>query len=520
MPTLFGHTQVVIMVNLFVYLAVIVSGGSVLAIEILGTRILGPFYGVSVYLWSALISVTLAALSTGYAIGGRLADRGPTLKRFSVVIGLAGLWVVVIPWLRDPVLALTASAGLRAAVLLTATVLFFPPLAMLGIVSPYAIRLKASNISVVGRTAGNLYAVSTLAGVAAAVATGFLLIPSLGVNRLTLAVGAALVVTALIGLATARNTKGGVTALFLLPVAAVGLLLATPSVRTKENPQIGLLAVVHSAYAEIRVVEDDGARYLLTDGAIQNVVDAATGESLFSYVDVLDLTRLFFEEPGRMLLVGLGGGSLVKRFVAERWRVEAVEIDPVITRVAGDYFYLDEHETPVHHMDGRRFLSTTEETFDVVIMDAFASSSIPFHLVTRESFALIRSRLDPNGVMAINIVATGWDDVLVHSLAVTMQEVFEHVVVLPMAEPPNTLGNLVLLGSDRPLEPEKEPPVPRDRFSRDYTRAHAWDNRFRVEPNGVPVLTDDYNPVDIWSERIKLIQRKKLHEHLDAELSW
>ena len=103
-------------------------------------------------------------------------------------------------------------------------------------------------------------------------------------------------------------------------------------------------------------------------------------------------------------------------------------------------------------MDGRAFLGTTDETFDLVIMDAFGSSSIPFHLVTRESFALIRSRLVPSGILAMNVEATAWHDILVHSLAATMQEVFKNVVVLPMAEPPNTLGNLVLLASDRPLE--------------------------------------------------------------------
>ena len=135
------------MINFFIYLAVVVSGASVLAIELLGTRIIAPFYGASLYLWSALISITLAALSVGYAIGGRWADRGPKLSRFSLVIGLAGLWIAIIPFLRMPVLAISEAAGLRAAVLITATILFFPPLALLGMVSPYAIRLKAPSLA-------------------------------------------------------------------------------------------------------------------------------------------------------------------------------------------------------------------------------------------------------------------------------------------------------------------------------------------------------------------------------------
>lgn len=506
------------MTNLFIYLAVVISGASVLAIEILGTRILGPFYGVSLYLWSALISVTLAALSAGYALGGRWADRGPTLGRFSAVIGLAGLWILAVPWLRGPTMDLMAHAGLRAAVLLSATVLFFPPLVLLGIVSPYAIRLKASSINVVGRTAGNLYAVSTMASVAAAVATGFVLIPNLGINELTLAVGVALVVTALIGLTTRRNARAGMAALIVLPVAGAILLRTTPSARVKPSPDIGLLAVEHSAYAELRVVDYRGQRYMLIDGGTHTIVDAASGESLFPYVDVLDIAKLFFEKPGRMLVVGLGGGSVVNRFVKDGWQVDAVEIDPVVTRLAFKYFGLKREDASVHHMDGRRFLSTTDDTFDIVIMDAFGSSSIPFHLVTRESFALIRSRLARDGLLAMNVEATAWHDVLVHSLAATMMEIFEYVTVLPMAEPPNTLGNLVLLASDRPLELGTELPAPTDRFSREYHRAHAWDNRFEVEPNRGIVLTDNHNPVDIWAERINLEARKQLHEYFDPVL--
>jgi spermidine synthase len=171
-------------------------------------------------------------------------------------------------------------------------------------------------------------------------------------------------------------------------------------------------------------------------------------------------------------------------------------------------------------MDGRSYFKTAADTFDLVIMDAFGSSSIPFHLVTRESFALIRSRLVANGILAMNVEATGWDDILVRSLAATMQRVFEHVTALPMAEPPNTLGNLVLLASDRPLELANEPPVPMDRFSREYNRAHAWDNRFEVDPEGVPVLTDDHNPVDIWAERVNRVARQSLHEHFAPRVSW
>ena len=137
---------------------VAVSGASVLVVEIAGTRILGPSYGVSLFLWSALIGITLAALAVGYAVGGRLADRGATPARLGLILVGAAAWILLVPFVREPLIAATARLELRAAVLVTATVLFFPPLFLLGMVSPVAIRLRARTLDEVGRVAGELYA--------------------------------------------------------------------------------------------------------------------------------------------------------------------------------------------------------------------------------------------------------------------------------------------------------------------------------------------------------------------------
>ena len=503
----------------YIYLAVIVSGACVLGIEILGTRIIGPFYGVSLYLWSALISVTLAALSLGYAIGGYWADKGPRLRRLCALLGLAGLWIVVIPWLKQPVLERAEWLGLRSAVLLAAFVLFFPPLTLLGMVSPYAIRLKATTIDVVGRTAGNLYAVSTIASVVSAVFTGFFLIPNMGVGRLTFLIGIVLVATALIGFASRQRAK-----VFLPSVAVIFAFVATASrlaPRQYVNPAQGLLLVEQSAYAEIRVVDKDGYRYMLIDGGTHSIVDPETWKSVFPYVDVLDIAKGFFSRPGTMLLVGLGGGSVVKSFAADDWRIDAVEIDPVVTKTAKRFFDLQDSEADIYHMDGRQYLITHDDLYDLIIMDAFGSSSLPFHLVTKESFALMGSRLAPNGVVAVNIEAVGWHDIIVRSLAATLQQVYVHVLVLPVAEPPSEIGNLIILASNRDLELTEKLRDPQSRFGTDYNRLHAWANSFEPDIDGVPVLTDDLNPVDVWAERINRVARENLHDYFGSSgLSW
>ena len=505
------------MQNLYLYVIVFVSGAAVLAIELLGTRVLGPFYGVSLFLWSALITVTLVALSVGYAVGGRWADRGPSFTRLCYPIAGAGLWLLLLPWLRIPVLQATEPIGLRFAVLAAAFLLFAPPLTLLGVVSPYAIRLRASSLGKVGRTAGDLYAISTIGGVFAALLTGFVLIPSVGVGRLIVLVGLTLLGTSLVGLLVVhRSVAVSVTLGGILLLGGLGLA-ALPS---GTDPAGGLISLEHSPYAELRVVDQANRRHLLIDGGTHSSVDPTTYVSDFPYVHVLDVTRYLFPEPGNLLLIGLGGGSVAKAFARHGWRIDSVEIDRVVTEIAYRDFGLTASETEIFHMDGRRYLTTTDERYDVIIVDAFGSSSIPFHLVTREAFALMAARLEPGGVVAINVESIGWRDILVRALAATMKQEFSEVLALPIAEPPNTLGNLVLLAANRELELIDELPPTRDRFSNAYPKNHAWDNRFEPDLAEVSVLTDDLNPVDIWSERINLAARKDLHAYFEHGLSW
>lgn len=507
------------MINIYIYVAVIICGAAVLAIEILGTRVIAPFYGVSLYTWSGLISVTLAALSLGYVLGGRWADRGPQLHRFCSVIVAAGIWIVIIPWIRTPILNAAEPLGLRAAVLIAATVLFFPPLALLGMVGPYAIRLMASSLEVVGRTAGNLYALSTVASVIAAVVTGFFLIPNIGLYILIFTIGLILIATSLIGLALSRKSRSAQMAAFAFVIVGVAGLSIAPV--QAADPENGLVAIEQSPYAEIRVVDLDGLRYMLIDGGIHTIINPHNGFSLFPYVNVLDIPKGYFESTGQMLLIGLGGGSVVKSYIRDSWNVDAVEIDPTVIRIAHEHFGLKPVEARVYEMDGRQFLITNDKKYDLIIMDAFGSSSIPFHLVTEQAFRLIKSHLSSGGILAMNIETVGWRDPIALSLAATINRQFKNVRLLPLAEPPDHIGNMIILASDRNLELIEEPPLPLDRFSAEYDRAHAWDNRFQIDTTAIQVLTDELNPIDIWAERVNYVARKDLHNKFrPSGLGW
>jgi spermidine synthase len=490
----------------YIHFAVIVSGGCTLAVEILGVRLVSPFYGAGLYLWSALASVTLGALSLGYALGGRWADRGPALRRFAALLGGAGLWIALIPWILHPVLAATESIDLRGAVLATALVLFFPPFALLGMAIPYAVRLETTSLDSIGRTSGRLYALSTLAG-AAAVGTAGALIPAVGAGRAAFLVGATLIVTALIGAALERGKT--IHKIVMIAASFAAAILAVPGGR--HDKEAGLISVAESPYAEVRVVDVDDRRLMLVDGIVRTEVDAQTMGAQSPYVEVLDMARGFYKAPGNMLLVGLSGGSVAKRFAANGWSVDVVEIDPAVTRTSIEYFGLKPADAHVYPMDAREFLMEHEEAYDLIIVDAFGGGRFPFHLVTREAFVRFKARLSSEGVIALNVTAVGWRDTLVASLAATLSREFSNVIVLPMPEPPDELGNMILLASNRELELREEP-VPWDRFSPEYHMAHAWDNRFTVDPAGARVITDNLNPVDLWADRIDLTQRKELRE--------
>jgi spermidine synthase len=239
---------------------------------------------------------------------------------------------------------------------------------------------------------------------------------------------------------------------------------------------------------------------------------------------VMDLAKFFFERPGELLLVGLGGGSVAKNFAKDGWKVDAVEIDPEVIAVAQKHFGLESSEGNVVQMDGRQYLLNHENTYEIVAMDAFGSSSIPFHLVTVEAFALIASRLKPDGVLAINIEALGWHHILVRSLAATLKKSFSQVLALPAHPSSERIGNIIILASNHELKLSlAEGDITDMNYvsTPAYHQNLAWHNRFAPDIRNAPVLTDDLNPVDIWAEAINLAARRNLHRYFaESGLSW
>lgn len=169
------------------------SGGLVMVVEVLGARVIGPYFGVSLYVWTALITVTLLSLSAGYALGGYLADRRPSAHWLYGLITASGVLVMLVPALKPWAIQLSVPLGLRGGALFSAVLLFAPALLLMGCVSPFVVRIAAREWASLGRTVGVLYALSTVGSMIGTALAGYLIIGYIGVTRAFHVCGALLV---------------------------------------------------------------------------------------------------------------------------------------------------------------------------------------------------------------------------------------------------------------------------------------------------------------------------------------
>jgi spermidine synthase len=188
------------------YLLVFVAGSASLATEVTASRLVGPFFGTSVLIWAVLIGNTLVYLTIGYALGGRLADRSPQEGTLYKIAALAGFCIGLVPFVARPILLASISgfetydAGVLAGSLIGFNLLFAAPLILLGMVSPFAIRIAIGAVNKAGNAAGSVYALSTLGSIVGAYAPVFLVTPRIGADATFLVFAGLLLLTSLWGM--------------------------------------------------------------------------------------------------------------------------------------------------------------------------------------------------------------------------------------------------------------------------------------------------------------------------------
>jgi spermidine synthase len=493
---------------------VFVSGAVLMGLEMTGSRILAIHFGSSIYVWGAIIGVFLAALSIGYYSGGMLADRRPTFAPLNAMLLVAGGWLVLIPFYANPVcrLVLRFNPGERLGPLLATLILFGGPSVLLGMVSPYAVRLAAQTVERIGNVSGSLYAVSTFGSIVGTLLTAFWLVPALGVRALLQILGVSLLLLPLIVIAGSRK-KAATVVLFALIVMVLSYLRAIPAQ--------GVIYEGDSAYHYIKVVDDKqrNIRFLQFNNYIEGAIDLNPPyDTRVSYTNAFHLARIFKPTLKNILIIGGGGGIGARKFVAgdPNVVVDLVEIDQRVVDLGLKYFHLEPSERlRIHVEDGRSYIRHSQMKYDLVILDAFTiGGQIPFHLTTKEFFDEIKQTLSPDGVVLANINGTmrGRRSRIMRSEYKTLTSVFPNVYVFPnLHDSERRQGGS--LDQDRPRSViliavngggvwTKEAVVAMAAQLEQVARTPTFledANQFleaRLPTDDVPLLTDDYAPVD------------------------
>lgn len=464
----------------YLYFTAFVCGFVVLAIEILGTRVIAPRFGTTVYTWSGLISVTLVALAAGYFFGGWAADRQPKTSNVYLLISLAAVFTALIPVLAKLSFNLSWAMGQRAGSFVMSLLLFFVPLFLLGAVSPYIIRLSAAGDATIGVKAGTLYGISTIGSFAGAILTGYILLSVTGVKNILYLNASLLALTAAAGALLEKKTKHALLALIPAALCLVNLFALA------EINQKGPLKVVAretSAYTDLKVVDDTGRniRALLADNTVQSdkSIDGPADE-LTDYMELFVKPAVMVKSGKKALVIGLGSGAISSRYDTLGFEVTSVDIDPKIIKLAKEHFGFTGRAVV---SDGRVFLRNSKEKFDIIIIDVYRGNSPYPYLFTSEAYAEAKEKLGKGGILVVNSIgevkgkAGAAGDTFLDSVAATLSINFSHVAAKAAWE---GLTACVFYASDTPFE------APAGYIDLVYA------NKGRV-------ITDDFNTVDFMT---------------------
>lgn len=453
-----SHRNVLLMDFLrkkILFIIVFLTGGAILIIEILAARLLSPFFGNTIYTYSSIISVVLGALSVGYYVGGRWADKRPFERDFYAIIFLSGVFVffieiIIIFFLQTYSSQLSFVYG----PLIASCILFFIPSALMGMLSPYAIKLQSLKQPEmgVGRISGGIFFFSTLGSICGSLATGFYLIPNFGVDSILIVNGFLLILIGFCGLYLYSKKKILPLALLVFIFFQIIITLAFLPFRGYKNA----LYRIDGMY-EQQVVFDgklDGrpVRFLRSELSNSSAMYLDSDELVYEYTKYFDIYKKINPHVKEILVLGAGAYSLPKAYLkdAPSAHIDVVEIEPVLYDIAKKFFQLkDDARLANYTDDARRFLIRSDKKYDVIFADMYFSLySIPSHTLTQEFFSLAKNHLSENGVFIINVIGELREvrPSLALSVMATLRSVFDNTYFFAVEDPKSVSGqNLILM---------------------------------------------------------------------------
>jgi predicted membrane-bound spermidine synthase len=488
---------------------VFIGGISSVGTETATSRLVAPYFGTSTFIWANLIGITLAFLAVGYWIGGRTADRYPRAWLLYAATTVAAIWSILLPYLAQPILRASLDAfesvnvGAFYGSLVAVLLLLAVPITLLGFVTPYAIRLLLDSVAHAGDTSGKIYALSTIGSILGSFLPVLLLIPWIGTARTFLVLGLLLLAPSLVGLWQVRSARVRAGALAAAALAVFVPFVAAPEhIRPAERGRI--VYETESADNYIQVLEEDG-RYLLSlnDGhAVHSIHDPdqllTGGPWDYFMVGPLFTSDRAPAEIDNAMVIGLAGGTSSKQITKAYGPVpiDGVEIDGAIVDVGREWFDMNEPNLNVIVEDGRYALRTSDETYDLIAVDAYKQPYIPFQLTTEEFFQEVYDHLDDDGTLVINVGRTAEDYRLVDVIASTIKAVFPNVYLIDVEKYHNTM----VIATKGPSSIETfEAAVdaqPDDSLLKTVGERSLLTGNIREVTESDTVFTDDHAPVE------------------------
>jgi spermidine synthase len=488
---------------------VFVVGTGSLGAEIAAVRLLAPYFGASTIVWANTIGIVLVALSVGYWLGGRLADRHPNMRSLCFTALLAAVLLAAVPFAADPLLDVAVdaldeiSAGAFLGSLVAVLVLVAVPVLLLGTVSPWAIRLAVQSVEEAGTVAGRLYALSTAGSLVGTLVSALVLIPLVGTRRTFLIFALAIAVVSVLGLRPVRR--------WAVAPAVIAALIALPvgTLKAKTDADAHVIHEAETEYQYARVLQyDDGSRTLeLNEGQAQHSICVAecdagpagprhpssvlTGDVWDGHL--VDHFAARSEPPRRVAILGNAAGTTSRAYEEffPRTRVDGVEIDSELSGIGRRWFDMNNPRLHLYHEDARPFLRRIDARYDVISVDAYRQPYIPFYLTTKEFFETVRDRLAEGGVLIVNVGHPEGQDDLEKVLSATIAEVFPNLMRDPIED-----TNTLLVASEAPLSSSRLiDAVPRLPPALRPT-AVAAAGRLERPLRGGDVYTDDKAPVE------------------------
>ncbi len=499
--------------NLFIYITSFLCGMAVMGVELSATRLLAPYFGTSSIVYTVVIGLIMIAMSIGNVLGGRSADKHNNLGRLFAMLWVAALWVAIIPLVGKYVIALSAllmawilpSNLLVAGSVLSCLLVFSAPLLILGMVSPYLVKLGVNDMENSGRTTGEIYAASTIGSIIGTFIPTFITIPYIGTLKSFLVFALSLNLICLYYFIKTKKgfIKGAVTTV----ITAAMLLMPF---KTSYAFWTDVVLEDESLYNYLQVAERGNSVILSTNVAF-GVQSIYTRDQILSgyYYDYALMSPLLIsdgslEKPLDILVLGMGTGTFAKecKYFFPNSNITGVEIDEKIVNLSKEYFQLTDEEATVYVNDGRTFLSSPQAgMYDIILCDAYHDITIPFHMATTEFFSEVKEHLNPGGVVMVNINmrssnTTEITDYLTNTLKTNMGQVYKYDIpgitntLVYSSDDPNCLQNL----KDNSAKLDKDSPLVElaNRVIGNYTQ--VTDTTY--------VLTDDLAPVEVLGQKL------------------